>query len=324
MHNPKKNHPNLKPGLHPRNRHSARYDFDQLVKHSSNLEGYLKLNQYGDISIDFSNPDSVFALNKALLKSYYNIEYWSIPEGYLCPPIPGRADYIHHAADLLARSNHGIIPIGDQIRCLDIGVGANCVYPIVGIHDYNWSFVGSDIDVEAIEAAKIIVERNSLLKDRLTLRLQPEPKDIFKTIFQSGELFDLVVCNPPFHASQADAEAGTFRKLGNLSKQNKPILTRNFGGLQAELWCEGGELGFINAMISQSKTFGDSCFWFSTLVSKESNLEKIVKSLRGAGAFDHQTISMAQGNKKSRFIAWTFLDSKAQNNWVNKRWTRGL
>ena len=324
MHNPKKNHPILKPGLHPRNRHSTRYDFDQLVKHSSNLEGYLKLNQYGDISIDFSNPDSVFALNEALLKSYYNIEYWSIPEGYLCPPIPGRADYIHHAADLLAKANNGLIPKGDQIRCLDIGVGANCVYPIVGIHDYEWSFVGSDIDQKSIESAEIIVERNPLLKDRLELRLQPEPKDIFKTIFLSDEFFDLVVCNPPFHASQADAEAGTFRKLGNLSKQNKPSLTRNFGGQQAELWCEGGELSFINAMISQSKIFGDSCFWLSTLVSKESNLEKIVKSLKSVGVSEQQTISMAQGNKKSRFVAWTFLDSQAQQHWVKKRWAKHL
>jgi len=324
MHKPKNNHPIVKPGLHPRNRHAARYDFEQLIKCSPSLESYLKPNQYNDLSLDFSDSAAVFALNEALLKSYYGIEYWLIPEGYLCPPIPGRADYIHHAADLLAQGNKGIIPKGDQIRCLDIGVGANCVYPIVGIHEYDWSFVGSDIDAGAIGSAQTLVERNSILTKSLELRLQPEPKDIFKTIIQNDELFDLVVCNPPFHASQADAEAATFRKLGNLSKQKKATLTRNFGGQQAELWCEGGELSFINSMIAQSKIFGDSCFWFSTLVSKESNLAKIVKSLRSVGASEQQTILMAQGNKKSRFVAWTFLDPQAQQSWVKKRWAKCL
>jgi 23S rRNA (adenine1618-N6)-methyltransferase len=36
---------------------------------------------------------------------------------YLCPPIPGRADYIHYIADLLA-SNNGIIPKGHGIQGL--------------------------------------------------------------------------------------------------------------------------------------------------------------------------------------------------------------
>jgi 23S rRNA (adenine1618-N6)-methyltransferase len=43
------------------------------------------------------------------------------------PSIPGRADYIHYIADLLAESNNGIIPRSwDQ--GLDIGIGANCIY----------------------------------------------------------------------------------------------------------------------------------------------------------------------------------------------------
>lgn len=40
-------------------------------------------------------------LNKALLAAHYDIEYWDIPDTYLCPPIPGRADYVHRAAELL-------------------------------------------------------------------------------------------------------------------------------------------------------------------------------------------------------------------------------
>jgi 23S rRNA (adenine1618-N6)-methyltransferase len=46
------------------------------------------------------------------------------------PPIPGRADYIHYIADLLATTNSGI-PKETEYKDWDIGVGANCIYPII-------------------------------------------------------------------------------------------------------------------------------------------------------------------------------------------------
>ena len=96
--------------LHPRNKHRDRYDFKQLIATYPEFSKYVKPNAFGDESIDFANPKAVKWLNKALLKLYYSIEYWDIPAGYLCPPIPGRADYIHHIADLLGSSNFGKIP----------------------------------------------------------------------------------------------------------------------------------------------------------------------------------------------------------------------
>jgi 23S rRNA (adenine1618-N6)-methyltransferase len=60
-------------------------------------------------------------LNKAILKAFYKIEYWDIPLHYLCPPIPGRADYLHYTADLLAECNNGQIPRGKDIRILMLG-----------------------------------------------------------------------------------------------------------------------------------------------------------------------------------------------------------
>jgi len=94
----KKEHPKEKSRLHPRNKHRERYDFKLLIESSPELAQFVKMNIYNDESIDFFNPDAVKALNKALLKYFYDIENWDIPEGYLCPPIPGRADYIHHIA----------------------------------------------------------------------------------------------------------------------------------------------------------------------------------------------------------------------------------
>jgi len=316
----KREHPKEKTALHPRNRHRERYDFKLLVGSCPELASFVALNAYNDESIDFFNPEAVKMLNKALLKHYYDIDYWEIPQNYLCPPIPGRADYIHYIADVLGSSNHGKIPAGHRIKCLDIGVGANCVYPIIGSKEYGWTFVGSDIDPIAIEAANKIIESNPSLKGKVELRLQSHPTKIFECIIQKDEFFDVSICNPPFHASLAEAQSGTLRKLSNLKHKKISKTTLNFGGQHTELWCEGGEERFVNDMIHESKQFAASCFWFSSLVSKSSSLNSVNASLERAGVFEMKMIPMGQGNKISRIVAWTFLTKEEQHKWVNNRW----
>jgi 23S rRNA (adenine1618-N6)-methyltransferase len=316
----KKEHPNEKIILHPRNKHRERYNFKQLVDTCPALAAFVKLNKYDDESIDFFDAAAVKMLNKALLKHYYNINYWDIPQNYLCPPIPGRADYIHYAADLLGSKNNGIIPTGNKIKCLDIGTGANCIYPIIGINEYDWSFTGSDIDPVAIEAANKIIELNPVLKGTIELRLQTKAANIFTRIIQKDERFDLTLCNPPFHASASEARAGTLKKLNNLKRRKitKPVL--NFGGSNNELWCKGGLERFVQIMITESKQFADSCFWFTALISKSDYLENIYESLKKAGAAEAKTIPMGQGNKISRIVAWTFLTPEQQEKWSGTRW----
>jgi 23S rRNA (adenine1618-N6)-methyltransferase len=160
-------------------------------------------------------------LNRAILKHYYDISNWGIPDGYLCPPIPGMVDYIHHIADLLCLNNYGIIPTGPQIKCFDIGLGASCIYPIIGTKEYGWSFIGSDIDRVAIESANQIIIKNQALQGRVECKLQTNSKDFFYGIIRKDELIDLSICNPPFHASEKEAEAGTFRKIRNLHLEEK-------------------------------------------------------------------------------------------------------
>lgn len=318
----KREHPKIKSQLHPRNKHRERYDFQQLIESSPELAQFVKLNIYDDESIDFFNPEAVKTLNKALLKHYYDIENWDIPQNYLCPPIPGRADYIHYIADLLGSKNNGKIPTSGTIKCLDIGVGANCVYPIIGNKEYGWSFIGTEIDPVAIESANTIVELNPVLRGKIEIRQQNSLKDIFRGIIKNDELFDLTICNPPFHASLAEAKSGSVRKLTNLTKKNiaKPIL--NFGGQNNELWCEGGEERFVHDMIIQSKQFATSCFLFSSLISKESNLKSVYETLRKVKATEVKTIPMSQGNKTSRIVAWTFLNGEQQGKWIDIRWNQ--
>ena len=317
----KKVHPTEKIVLHPRNKHRERYDFKMLITTSPELAKYVKLNAYGDESIDFANPKAVKWLNKSLLMHYYSVGYWDIPTGYLCPPIPGRVDYIHHIADLLGSSNNGKIPTGPKVRCMDIGVGASCIYPIVGTKEYGWSFIGSETDAAALESAsKILNNNNPTLKRSVALRFQENPNDIFHGIMERNEPVDLTICNPPFHTSLEEAKEGTLRKLSSLNHKKITTPTLNFGGQNNELWCEGGEEKFVRSMIRQSKQFSANCFWFSTLISKQSHLNSIYEALENVGAAAVKTISMGQGTKVSRIVAWTFLKADQQEAWRKTRW----
>lgn len=316
----KKIHPKIKSKLHPRNKHRGRYNFQELIESCPDLSPFVKLNEHQNESIDFFNPEAVKMLNKALLTHFYGIEGWDIPPNYLCPPIPGRADYIHHAADLLANHNRGIIPRGQKIKCLDIGMGANCIYPIIGNMEYGWSFTGTEIDPVAVKNAKKIINANPILKNKIEVRLQSNPENIFPGITKKDEYFDLTICNPPFHASLAEVRVAASRKVSNLKRRKTANPVPNFGGQNNELWYEGGEVEFVKNMVRQSKQVATSCFWFSTLVSKKSNLKIIYAALKNTEARKVTTIEMGQGNKISRIIAWTFLNKKQQTAWANFRW----
>ena len=256
---PKRQHSKVKAKLHPRNRHRERYDFKALIKSYPGLAPFVLLNKYQDESINFADPIAVKVLNKAILRHFYDLVFWEIPDGFLCPPIPGRADYLHHIADLLAKSNEGKIPRGENVKCLDIGVGANCVYPIIGVKEYGWSFVGSEIDPVSVASAQKIVKNNPTLEGKVEIRLQSKAKSFFRGIIQEGEHFDVSVCNPPFHASMAEAKAASQRKVTNLKGQKTKVAVQNFGGKNRELWTEGGEKQFIQDMITESREFADNC-----------------------------------------------------------------
>ena len=308
-----------KTNLHPRNLDRFGYNFEQLINDSAELQKFVAVNEHDIQTIDFSNPDAVKALNKALLIHDYDIQDWDIPANYLCPPIPGRADYIHYIADLLATTNNGVIPEGEMVQGLDIGVGANCIYPIIGNSAYGWSFVGTDIDENAIQNCKNIIANNPKLMDPISLQLQTESRFIFKNIITPEDRFAFTICNPPFHSSQDEATKSSLRKVNNLeakdfsNKSTKPVL--NFGGHNAELWCEGGELGFITQMAYESAKYPMQCLWFTTLVSKKDNLSSIYKTLNKVSASDIKTIDMAQGQKTSRIVAWTFMSQAQQKAW---------
>lgn len=313
--------------MHRRNPHQGRYDMDALIQTLPQLEQYLTSNPRGEQTIDFADSQAVICLNQALLKHHYGIEGWDIPAGYLCPPIPGRADYIHYAADLLNKYQLNQQPV----RVLDIGTGANLIYSLLGASQYQWDMLASDTDETAIRSAQKILTANPSLAHKIEVRQQADERSVFRNLIRPGERFALSVCNPPFYASKEEAEAENLRKQRNLSRhQQKRQLPqaaeqtasvgadpwgkakanaekqRNFGGQNNELWCEGGELAFLKRMARESQQYAQQVAWFTSLVSKQENVPLVLEYLKAQGVKKTEVVKMAQGQKISRFIAWCF------------------
>jgi 23S rRNA (adenine1618-N6)-methyltransferase len=306
--------------MHPRNKHQGRYDFAALVAACPELGAFLRPNPHapGEMTIDFADARAVVMLNRALLAEQYGVSGWTLPAGYLCPPIPGRADYVHLLADLL--DGDGARSRGPEVSVLDIGVGANGVYPLVGHASYGWRFVGADIDARALAALRRVLDANPAKAAAVELRQQADASRCLAGIWGRGEVFDATLCNPPFHASADEARSGSARKWRNLGRPNgrSQASRRNFGGQSNELWCEGGERVFVLRLVRESARHGRQCRWFTSLVSKADNLPPVEAAIRAAGARECVVRAMAQGQKSSRVVAWSYLDREGRRALGNR------
>ncbi len=275
--------------MHKRNIHRYGYDFVKLAKTHPALESHLIVLESGAHSIDFSKAASILAFNTALLKHHYGVKYWKLTPDTLYPPIPGRADYLHHIADLVGKA---------ATRGLDIGCGASAIYPILGNAIYNYHMVGVEVDTNSYAHAADNTARN----EAINIRLQPDRSNIFKGAILENEHYDFTMCNPPFYASKEEADKANLKKQRNLGTTESG---RNFAGASHELYCNGGEALFIKRMIKESVLFKEQVGWFTCLVAKSQHLKPLEKQLAKAGAVYH-IVPMESGNKKSRFIAWGF------------------
>ncbi|WP_133309297.1 RlmF-related methyltransferase [Parashewanella curva] len=129
--------------------------------------------------------------------------------------------------------------------------------------------------------------------------------------------YDFTLCNPPFHKSAEEAQAGSQRKQANLNKNKQARGSQlkssdnplNFAGQHNELWCDGGESAFIRRMINESCQYAEQCRWFTSLVAKKENLPIIKKALKKAQVREYKIVTMSQGQKISRMICWSFIEN---------------
>ena len=280
-------------GLHPNNKFNKGYNFDELVKSNPHLKEFVSQNKYGTTTIDFSNPKAVKELNKALLFSFDQLSIWNFPDENLCPPIPGRLDYIHHLADLLSEE--------ENIKILDIGTGATCIYPLLGVAEYHWNFVATDIDLDSLDTAQDNIDDNHL-ENQIDLRQQFNEQHILKGVIEEDDFFTATMCNPPFYKSAEEAQGANRRKTRNLGNNS----VRNFSGNNNELWYVGGEKAFLHNYLYESSLFSKKSKWFTSLVSKKENVESLKKSSTKLGVKEFKVIPLNQGNKVTRIVYWRF------------------
>ncbi|MBE9488650.1 MAG: 23S rRNA (adenine(1618)-N(6))-methyltransferase RlmF [Bacteroidetes bacterium] len=293
--------------MHKNNIHKSGYDFLKLCEVYPQLKSFVFTNTYNRQTIDFANPEAVKNLNTALLFAHYNIIYWKFLDDNLCPPIPGRVEYIHHLERLLKSSE-----IINNFTVLDIGTGATCIYPLLGHQVYGWKFVATDIDEKSLQQAQENIDKNKL-NDKIHLRFQEETSQIFKGIIKQSDKFSASICNPPFFKSEEEMMQATTKKLKGLGNNGEVI--RNFSGKLNELCYKGGEKAFVHNYLYESSLFKTNCFWYTTLVSKKENVKSMYASLNKLGATEIKTILIQLGNKTSRIVAWTFLTKDEQKKW---------
>lgn len=302
--------------MHPKNRYASPHDFPALAQHVPALSEHFITTPDGRTSLDFADPQAVRLLNKALLIRDYGLKHWDIPQGNLCPGVPGRLDYVHVVADLLR--DHPVNKQGHEgdgaqgakkvkehrVHGLDIGTGASLIYPILALKEYGWRMVGTDVNATSLKIATAIARFNPGLEKGIIVRKQPDPQSIFCNAILPGEYFDFTMCNPPFFESAEAVKAAAKLKWEKLGVKDGASPTLNFGGQANELWTEGGEPVFLQRMIQESTKYTKQVGWFTTLVSKKGYLKIAERAFKQFGITETRTIGIGQGGKLRRVICW--------------------
>jgi 23S rRNA (adenine1618-N6)-methyltransferase len=294
---------------------NSKYDIPKLIEVLPELMPKIISNKKGEATIDFSDSESILLLNKALLKFHYQINDWHLPDGYLIPPIPGRADYVSGIVDLII-SECSFNPDTRLMEGIDMGCGASCIYPILFTAEYGGKMLAVDNNEKAIKNARKIIKANKKLEDRIEVVQQSNSKNLLHKVIPKDRRFEFLMCNPPFYESEKAAAEANIRKEKNL-KTGKRF--RNFKGQKNELIFPGGEKLFISQLIKESFEYKKSVLWYSSLVSKKENLKLFSKLLKHESIQDIKVVEMNRGNKTGRFISWSFFTKKQRTNWLNYR-----
>ncbi|XP_060521193.1 U6 small nuclear RNA (adenine-(43)-N(6))-methyltransferase [Cylas formicarius] len=280
--------------MHPRNIYKKPPDFQQLALGYPEFRKYVKLDICGKVSFDFKDPDSLRVLSRTLLKKDFGLDV-QIPREKLVPTIPLRLNYILWMEDLL-----DFMQLGENIKGIDIGTGASCVYPLIAAKKNNWSMVGTEIDEKSVSFAKKNVESNKLSSLITIVRVQP---DTFLKGAVGNDPYDFCMCNPPFFSSFHEVHPFfKSRKIDRPRPKNAFVATAN------EVVSKGGEVEFIKHIIKESKELGDQLKLCSSMVGHKSSLPHLKAFLRELEVRSFKETEFCQGNTTRWGLAWTFCN----------------
>ncbi|KAI8319012.1 S-adenosyl-L-methionine dependent methyltransferase, partial [Martensiomyces pterosporus] len=276
-----------------------------LASQCPDLSKYLIAQSPTRSTIDFRDPAAVRSLNRALLKAFFGLTV-HLPSDSLCPSVPNRLNYVQWIAEnITAEFAHS------PIWGVDIGTGASCVYPLLGVRVMpQCRFVATDINECSIQAAKQNVESNGLdarirvylNKNRETKLPLDDPEFPLPALADGQgagqETVAFCMCNPPFYESEEER-----KRLGDM-KAGAPSLQT--GGKNDELYTEGGEAGFLKGLLAESKVLRERVRWYTTMVGKKSTLAVLKAELNAMGVARTKEGKLLQGRTTRWVIAWSF------------------
>ena len=283
--------------MHPRNvyRYNKPNYYKLSLKYPFFADVLQQNSKTGEYFINFKDPLSNVMLTKVLLKNDFDLDF-EHPINRLCPPTTQRLNYLLWIQDLLQcikpKPNDRHLYHG-----LDIGVGASCIFPLLGIRigeqqNEKWTFIASDIDEKSVEFAKKNASINGL-KQKIKIIHQKDAKHIFKGIISHSEHLNFSVCNPPFFEHLE--ECGHNKSRSNNATASELVFD------------EGGEIGFIRLMVAEIEELKlhHRIDWFSSMLGKKSSIKIIKAMLNKKGAFV-VTTEFFQGRQVRWGLAWTF------------------
>ncbi|CAK9251603.1 unnamed protein product, partial [Sphagnum jensenii] len=284
--------------MHPRNKYAENApDFSLLA---SKYPAFRSFVSYGAGAnnrprIDWTDFNATRELTRVLLDHDYGIKWW-IPDGQLCPTVTNRANYIHWIEDLLASCPAPWHQNGEheEVVCgIDIGTGANCIYPLLGTALHKWHFVATDITAVALSWAQKNIQSNPSVADLIEVRssLIEDAGAILVGVVKEGERFDFCMCNPPFFTSMAEANANPRTACG---------------GTEAEMVYPGGEEVFVARMIEDSATLKHKIHWYTTMIGRKLSLKVLTAKLWTLGVAAVRTTEFVQGHTSRWGLAWSF------------------
>ena len=272
-------------------------DFLTLIKEFPELKKYiLKQNEDNEeeFQFDWSNNELSLLMDKSILNYYFNIKYYDIPKGFLIPPIPSRINYINLINSIITKLIKDINI--KNIIGIDIGTGANIIYPILGYSIYKWKFICTEINKEAYNNAKLILQKNNL-ENNINIIKQNNKDNIFISILNRENKYIFSMCNPPYYNYENEI------KLEDKKRDNE----YNFD----EIYYKNGEYGFFQRYFEESICYKNNVFLYTILIGKKINAENIYDKLSSYSdiikIYNMQKI--LTGNNVRYMIYWSFFNN---------------
>lgn len=279
--------------MHPRNVFITAPDYTDLAIKYSDFRRVCKLALNGKVIIDLKNEKTLRALTATLLQHYFDLKVEFAPNS-LVPTLPLRLNYILWIEDLLASLELS------KIHGIDIGCGSSCIYALLAAKKNNWRISALEANATNIEFATENV-RNNKLDHLIQIFLQVD-KSVILTDFLNAhpdEDFAFCLCNPPFF----DSNERNTKMDRNPDKRKEPKNCQT--GNADELYCEGGEVAFVQGIVDESQSFSDRVKIFSSMLGHKSSVATISEYLKGKGILNFTSTEFCQGNTTRWGVAWS-------------------